>query len=478
MSKRKNIITDSDDESDFEFPDLSHCDKKIKTEFFRIKKEVEKSEPNIIEILKNPITTEDKIELFQLFEIYTNSEDLTTSKYDLKKEINRKFSQAIAKYQEYEKLQTETKVKIESQLKHLHNDNEHDLKYKILSLNCSEDNKKTIYNEYIRMSQLNFGDDELPKLKNWLNQAISLPHDNIKTINYNKNQLTKLLQTVSNKLDDELYGMHKVKEQILIFLNSRLLNPSMQKCSIGLLGPPGCGKTTIVKLLSQILDYPLQQISLGGIQSPSFLKGHQYTYIGAEPGEIVKSLQRMGIKNGILFFDEYDKISDNKDVCSALLHITDSTQNKTFRDNFLAGIDIDLSHLWFFYSMNSKPNDLALSDRIFYIELEGYDQKDKFNIVKHYLIKKYTKNISFKPDSISISDDAINYIIEKTSPPSDKGIRQLENTIISIFNKINFLYNHQDKKGKLNFKNISFNLDVKLTLPFNIDMNVLNYFEV
>jgi len=475
MSKRSRELSDSDYED--EFPDLRKCDKKTKSHFVQIQKEVEKTEPNIVDILNTPMLQADKIELFQLFEIYGNMDEICVEKLNLKKQIQTKFDQALIKYNQHQKYTEEEHRKFSEEIRQLEQyDEKEELKYDIVRLETSQANKRVIYNEYKRMSGMSFGDDELPKLRNWLNWAMAIPHDRMSRVELNKSELTKFLQKVSQRMDEELYGMQKVKEQILIFLNSRIINPNMQKCSLGLLGPPGCGKTSIVKILADLLNFPLEQISLGGVHSPEFLKGHQYTYIGAEPGEIVKCLKRMKVKNGILFFDEYDKISGNKEVCSALLHITDSTQNNKFQDNYLSGINIDLSYLWFFYSMNSRPDDDALADRIFYVTIDGYSQTDKFYIVKNYLIKKAHKNMGWDPDSVVLSDDAIKYLVEKTSPPSNPGIRTLDHAITTIANKINFLYHHQNKQGKLTSFKTSFDLGIKLSFPFCLTRDKVDLF--
>lgn len=472
MSKRRKKNSDSDSEyipEEIESNFLLYkCDKKTRAEFIHIQKEVQKTEPDIVNILNTPMLQVDKLELFQLFEIYRNMNDeISVAKLDLKKQIQIKAEQAIAKYKQYQRYTKEEHEKFSEEIQNLElYDQNEELKYDIVKLQTNQANKTLIYHKYKRMSGLSVSDDELPKVKNWLNWALSLPYDRMKKINLNKQELTKFLQKVSKKMDEELYGMHKVKEQILLFLNSRIINPNMQKCSLGLLGPPGCGKTTIVKILADLLDFPLEQISLGGVQSPEFLKGHQYTYIGAEPGEIVKCMTRMKVKNGILFFDEYDKISGNKEVCSALLHITDSSQNSKFQDNFLSGITIDLSYLWFFYSMNQRPEDNALADRIFYVTIDGYSQLDKFLIVKDYLLKKAHKNMGWEPNSLSISDEAITYLVEKISPPSNPGIRTLDHAITTIVNKINFLYYHQNKEGKMTSFKTTFSIDKKLMFPF------------
>jgi ATP-dependent Lon protease len=459
--------SESDPEDDLEVLPLDDATRK---QFVKVRNEVEKTEPNIINILKTPMLLDDQAELFQLFEVYkTVSRDVSISRLEIRKEIQTKMNQAIVKYKQYHKYSEQEHKNFNDEIKSLEQyDENEELKYDILKLDTTKENKQTIYNEYKRMCRLPFTDDELPKLRSWIKCAISLPHNKLQTIPYHKSELTKFLQTVSRRMDEELYGMTKVKEQLLTFLNSRIINPKMQKCSLGLLGPPGVGKTSIVKLLADILNYPLQQISLGGVHSPEFLKGHQYTYVGAEPGEIVKCVKRMGVKNGILFFDEYDKVSENKDVCAALLHITDSSQNEKYQDNFLSGITVDLSYLWFVYSMNKRPSDDALADRIFYVEIEGYSQLDKFHIVKNYLLKRVHQNMNWEVNSVFFQDDAILYLIDKVSPSSDKGIRALDHAISTIAHKINFLYHHQNKQGKMTSFKTTFDIGKKLNFPFHV----------
>jgi|SRR3989344_7960153 len=460
MKRKKDPDYDPDLRDDSALYDLP---KNLRHAFLEIRTAVENSEPDIARVLQAKILKEDKMELFQLYEIYASLEsDISLEKLELRKRINTFYEKALVRYTHYNKYTKEEHENFEREIEKLEEYNSfHEMKYDILKLETSMQNKRVIYNEYRRMSKMNVTDDELPKLRQWLTWAISIPHDKITRIPYEKNNLSVFLKQVSDRLDEELYGMHKVKKEILLFLNSRILNPDMKKCSMGLIGMPGTGKTYLVKVLSGVLNCQMEQISLGGVMNPEFLKGHQYTYIGAEPGEICKCLRRMGSKNGILFFDEYDKVSENKDVCSALLHITDSVQNDKFQDNYLAEITIDLSYLWLFYSMNKRPTDDALSDRIFYVEMEGYSQLDKFYIVKDYLLKRAHKNLNWELNSFSIEDQGITHLVNKISPPEIQGIRALEHAVFGIANKVNFLLHHKSS----DFATI-FNVSKKIKFPF------------
>ena len=268
--------------------------------------------------------------------------------------------------------------------------------------------------------------------------------------------------------------MDKIKEQIMLFLNTKLNNPKMKGCSLGLVGPPGVGKTTIAKCLSKCLDWPFQQISFGGVQDPAFLKGHDYTYVGAKPGEIALCMQRMKYKNGILFFDEYEKIGNNNDINSFLLHITDFQQNNEYHDSYFAEIDIDLSKLWFIYSMNSLPKDSALRDRIFSIEVPGYSLKEKVNILCNYTLPKMLKNIGLKENDMTLSLKVSEFFIKKIDK-GEEGIRNIENKTKELINKIHFLVNHQNKKGNLKgFECVSFKCSTKLEYPLEIKNEIID----
>lgn len=440
------------------------------------RKEIQREEPKIVDILTRPMRLEDRAKILTMYNIYKRQMVYTDEWNEHRKNINKKLQEYDQnwihhkKYTNHQHRMMEKKIKIFSSVA---TESELSLKYKILQLVASDHTKSIIYKKYTRFISMKASDDEYGKMKNWLTWATSIPHDRKIVV---QNAASNIIQEISNKLNSELYGMKSVKEQILLFINAKLMNPNMKRCNLGLVGSPGVGKTKISRLLASVLKWPFEQISFGGVSGTEFLKGHDYTYIGSGPGEIVRALARMKYKNGILFFDEYEKVSGNKNIASSLLHITDPSQNSEFRDNFLADINIDLSHLWFIYSMNSLPHDSALKDRIYVINVPGYSQADKIKMTQQFLLPRACENSGIPKNSITISDSASAYLIQRICDINEKGVRTLEKGIADIVNKINFIILNQDKNGNINI-DVSFHLKNKLlSYPVKINSKMVKKF--
>lgn len=475
------IVNDEEHGDDFSYISYNHLEK-IKQEdeeaynnLLEVQEELDKKFPNIVEILKADLSVKHKCQLVELYQVLIASPYMSPNTEEwlgMREKINKLYE----KYKEEYKIYSKNQQKLKTLEEKFEKDNKScDVKYKILSLNSSDEVKKILYHKYNRLKELEISDgQEYVKLKRWIDSALKLPFNNIKKLPFKKKNFTTFLQNVSEQLDNELYGMKDVKQQILLFLNNRLLSPEQSGCSLGLIGPPGVGKTTIAKCISKVLDWPFQQISFGGVNEPEFLKGHDFTYVGSQAGEIAKCMQRMKYSNGIMFFDEYEKISDNKNITSLLLHVTDFQQNSEFQDNYLSNIKIDLSKLWFIYSMNSLPKDSALRDRIYKIEIPAYKMDEKIEILIRHVLPKILKKINLKKDEITISKENAKYFIDRIDK-GEAGIRNIEQNTKNLINKLSFLLNHQDKKGKIKgFDSISFNIDKKLKLPLEIDKDVID----
>lgn len=232
--------------------------------------------------------------------------------------------------------------------------------------------------------------------------------------------------------------------------------------------------THISRTLANILNFPFEQISMGNVNNPEILTGHHSTYIGSKPGIIVDSLIKMKYNNGIIFLDEFDKIT-NQAVSNSMLHIVDPTQNSNFVDNYMGqDIQIDLSNIWFIFAMNTVPECGPLKDRLFIIELEGYSIKDKIEITKNFLLKRICKNAGITESDITISHDVCNYFINKISTGEDvsnPGVRYIEHALTDVVNKIVFSVNTSSQ-----FEDMSFSISTLLKYPVDITLDLIDKF--
>ena len=258
--------------------------------------------------------------------------------------------------------------------------------------------------------------------------------------------------------------------QIMQILGQLITNPSSIGTAVAIHGPPGSGKTSLVKEgISKILNRPFAFIALGGATDSSFLEGHSYTYEGSLWGKIVQILIESKSMNPVIYFDELDKISDTpkgEEIAGILTHLTDSSQNSQFHDKYFAEIDFDLSKCLFIFSYNEEANiSPILLDRMYKIKTGGYSTKEKIHIVNNYLSPTIGKQMAFSNNDIIINDDVLMYIIEKFTM-EEKGVRNVKRCIEIIYSKLNLF--RLMKPGVNIFKQ---QIDLDVSFPFEVTRN-------
>jgi ATP-dependent Lon protease len=287
---------------------------------------------------------------------------------------------------------------------------------------------------------------EQSKGENWIKTVNSIPFGKFKQLkikpNDQKEKIVSFFKDIRGKLDKQIYGLDKVKDEIMEFIARKVSNPNSKGHVLALCGSKGLGKTKIAKSLAEALDLPFYQINFGGLNDSSILLGHSETYVGAKPGKIVESLIHSRFMNPILYLDEVDKISEHRsrEINGILTHLLDEEQNDRFQDNYLSNVNLNLSKILFVIAFNdiSKVDDIV-SDRMKVIYIDPPSIEDKICIVNEKLIPEIIESIKFpKFYKFKIETELLEYIISVKIEKED-GIRQLKKTMEKIFNRINYL---------------------------------------
>ncbi|EXG87212.1 ATP-dependent protease La [Clostridium sp. ASBs410] len=299
---------------------------------------------------------------------------------------------------------------------------------KLKALKADKETKDKIQKEIERFKAMPGGSQEANVVRMYLETVLELPW---KKLSKDDNSIAHAEEI----LNEDHYGLEKVKERILEYLAVRVLTKKGSSPIICLVGPPGTGKTSIARSVAKALNKEYVRISLGGIRDEAEIRGHRKTYVGAMPGRIVEALRQSGVSNPLMLLDEIDKVSrDYKgDTSSALLEVLDSEQNIKFRDHYVE-IPIDLSNVLFLVTANTTTTIPGpLLDRMEVIEVNSYTENEKFHIAKNYLVRKQREKNGLKPGQVTISDEALEKIIHHYT--REAGVRNLERRIGAVFRK-------------------------------------------
>jgi ATP-dependent Lon protease len=304
-----------------------------------------------------------------------------------------------------------------------------ELKEKIENAGMPEEVKKEALKELGRLSRMNPAAADYGLTRNYVEWLAVLP--------WSKTSAGEVdILKAKEILDEDHYGLKKVKERILDYLSVRRLKPDMKGPILCFVGPPGVGKTSLGRSIARALDRKFSRISLGGMHDEAEIRGHRRTYIGALPGQIIQHLKRVEVKDPVFMLDEIDKLGRDfrGDPASALLETLDPEQNNTFRDNYLDQ-PFDLSKVLFICTANQLDTIPGpLLDRMEIIELTGYTEEEKVNIAVKYLIPRQTKENGITPEMVEIPLESVHLIARHYT--REAGVRKLEQQIGTVCRKV------------------------------------------
>jgi MoxR-like ATPase len=324
--------------------------------------------------------------------------------------------------------------------------NGQNMMFRILTMKVKPTIQSLILGKYNALQMLDPTSSEYFKTRNWIEKATSLPIGEYKDLPVKLEDGQELCGSFMDKakhcLDSAIYGQSPAKLQILQFIASKITNPNSRGLSLLLVGPPGIGKTSLIKNgIAKALGWPFQFISLGGDSDASTYTGHQLVYEGSHSGKIANSLISAKSMSLVLLFDELDKISNTpkgEEVQNLLIHLTDAVQNEDFEDKYLSGIPMDLSKVMFVFSANDiNKLDKILLDRFVVVELEGYKKPEKISIAEKFLWPDALKEVNLA-EKVALSRDILDNVIDEYCS-HESGVRELRRSLIQIAQKINML---------------------------------------
>ena len=411
-----------------------------------------------------------------------HSNGMVPTKYKMKKEpeIVKKFVKLLTQpveentidtqIDQFKKLTDEKQKELVTALENrpMTSDSIINLMLKIVTLKLPTDVQAMVLSKYNSLQSIDPSSNEYYKLRAWLDKLVSIPFGIYKEIPVRledgSEKCAEFMKNARKCLDQATYGQDEPKLQIMQFISTKIANPGGKGLSLLLVGPPGIGKTTIIKNgIAKALGWPFQFISLGGDSDASTYTGHQLVYESSHCGKIVNSLIASKSMSTVLMFDEIDKISQTakgEEIMNLLVHLTDPVQNSEFEDKYLSGIPIDLSKVMFIFSANDITKiDKVLLDRMIVIHLKGYDLKQKTTIAEQYLLPETLKEVNLV-EKIAISKEILTTVIQEYAS-EEQGVRELKRCIDQISQKINMLRMYNSPELPFYIKDFSLPFIVK-----------------
>ena len=346
----------------------------------------------------------------------------------IKSDFQKKVQERVEKHQK-EYVLREQMALIREELGETNTDSDaQEYEKKLEELQASDEVKKRIKKEIQRFRGIAGNSSESTVSRGYIETLLELPWDKTSVDNQDLTHAQEIL-------DEDHYGLEKVKERVIEFLAVRNLTGKGESPTLCLVGPPGTGKTSIARSIARALDKKYVRISLGGVRDEAEIRGHRRTYVGALPGRIVSGLRTAGVKNPLMLLDEIDKMSSDYkgDTASALLEVLDAEQNSKFRDHYVE-LPVDLSEVLFIASANSLSDIPGpLRDRMEIIEVSSYTENEKLHIAKDHLIAKQLKKNGVNEKQLKISDKALREVIAFYT--REAGVRGLERRLGEICRK-------------------------------------------
>jgi len=475
---RVNSMSDFivDDEEDYVSQDFSKQDfypissginklpAKEKEDFLELQREIEDEKPTIEKIMRSNITKMDKKTCLRLYEQLSCAEDTNAEYFRIIDNIN----EILKKGELYTKEEIRFLEGEENKLKNMYVSND-TLKTKILKLEADDKIKAKILSMYEEMLTYPSDSSTYSSLREEIEWSIRLPYQKREIepyVSMNNSELNRFYCEVQKMLDEELYGMKKVKERILHVLNDRRSSGDSCGRNIVIAGNVGVGKSAICKVLAKILNKKFAKISAAALDSAA-IKGSNKVYLGSEPSMILQILASLKTNNALIMIDEVDKV--DKKCQHALLHVSDAADNQEFQDNYLKNFTHDLSKVMFVFTLNNiEELDPALLDRFDIIYVDDYTNEEKLQIFKNYMLPKTLINLGMKKTDIVVSDAAIKKLLEE----KNVGLRSIDKIIKDIVGKVNMYRNSILSDGTLGNMTLSYKIP-NFKFPLKIDYKLL-----